>query len=99
MATKNETVAYNAARQQIIDSLLSNQSEQANAGDTVRELLTDAVASSLDTAAAIGGALTGAWDNAKQVFALEQNFRAAERKARAGVIAARYADRLLRLAQ
>ena len=89
----------NTQRDAIINALLAGQQDEQSAGDTVRELLTDAVASSLDTSAAIAGALTGAWSNAKQVFALEQNFRAAERSARAKVIASRYADRLLALSK
>jgi len=88
-----------SSRDELIALLLngSNEAAPATAGETIREMATDFASQSLNTAAAVGGALKGAWGNAKQTFALETNFREQERKVQALRTAQRYADRLEKL--
>ena len=90
-----------ARREELINGLLGTQKTEQPVGPTIGERImqvtTDSAATSLDTAAAVAGALTGAWGNAQQVYKLEANFRAAERQVRARRIAERYADRLAKL--
>ena len=65
--------------------------------DQVVSTIGDAAAKSLDPLSTIAGAVTGAWGNAKQRYALERDFRAKERAARERKLAEHYADRLARL--
>ena len=93
--TSSTSSSDNAARDQLVAILLSNT--QKTEGSPIRETIADVAASSLNTAAVIAGAFTGAYGNAKQSFKLEANFRAAEREVGAVKMAQRYADRLLAL--
>lgn len=85
-----------AARNELVAILLSNTNTKTE-GSPVREIIADMAANTLDSAAVIAGAFTGAWGNAKQAFTLEANYRAAEREVRKVTLAERYADRLLAL--
>ena len=100
MSAKSNTKPTSTTTDEELLAMLLNGSAGTPAPSvSIKRFLTDAASSSLNTSAAIGGALAGAWGNAKQAFTLEANFRAAERQVQARKEAEYYLARLKELAQ
>lgn len=88
-------VTADQTREELLNMLMNGTQSK---GYGLITLASNLAARSMDTAAVIGGALTGAWGNAKQRFQMEANFRAAERQVAARKVAEDYLTRLEALA-
>lgn len=105
MARTNNTSSSsndNAQREALLNILLngvnSAPKQERTLGEWIEDTATNAASTTFDMSARIGGSLMESFENAKQAYKLERNFRAAERQVKANRTVERYLERLSKLA-